>query len=358
MPVTRRQAREYLEPAMRRKGFRFWQLRGLVDERTLSALRNGGAHDSCAHSGEQVVPMRSRSGDWGLLLRNGEVSGIPVSFMLGESSGASVGRGSLYLEPDLSGSMQIDVTQNGARLMEALDYWAADARRPPSRLELLRLLLVRLPRELQLCVIESRFRAASMRPEEIPVNYALDISCMRLLLSRFDSLAGESAGPREFVMRALNMHIDWALAHEASHLQESRACGLHTLHPTVKEIFAYLLQAVNSSPADAFLSMMNRGIDITLSMPSFDSAVRSLGPACFSMDEEFLRHWAVLMAGALRRIAENRLRRSVMLDMGPIVLAQTSDHVGESDMPLVERALCNPNLRALPHPGLRLSQPG
>jgi hypothetical protein len=428
MAVGRKELREYFEPALGRKAFRFHQLRGLVHEGTMQSLRvakifsrpdntrlareltghglrlvgssdaygakssnakrNDGhvlirellkadpplkapvlriLKDMAESAGPCGVPPAIRSeamarihdillecgvhaffqkpSSAGLMLHWREAGGFPMHMFLGESDGGIIGQGRLNLAFGGGGSIEIDITQNAARLIQALDYWLSDADGLGRHIDPFKLKLSRIPKKKLLESLPRMFEKASLSENEIPVLYALDISCLRLIMARFDSIASESPSARSFLMRALNMQVDWTVAHEVAHLEEHRASGSLPLHPMVKEAIAYFLQAIHADPADAFRTMMLRGFDITRVMPSFDSALRALGPHVFCVEGDYLRGWARKMLDAILDRCAEAGGMAERPNPAPIRLAQTSDFITESDMPYIERALCNPNRR-------------
>lgn len=281
----------------------------------------------------------------GLMLHEADAAGIPLRIYLGESIGDNISRGRLHGHPDGSWSLELDLTQTAARLMQVVDYWLSDNANPPAHLDAQRLSFVRAPRDLLLRHLISRMERGSVKGDHVPVMYALDISCLRLACGSLDELARACDSPRHFLLSALNMNARSVMAHEIAHLQECRANGPNSLHPTIKEALAYLYQAAYSDPADAFRAMMLHGFDITLMMPSFDAALRAMGPHAFCLQESYLRAWAKGMLDALMKQFSAGATGKAAIDASPILEAASSSPITESDIPFVERALCNPHLR-------------
>lgn len=408
VPITRMELKEYLRPALSRRSFRFSRLRGLVRDDTLRSLRfanafsrpmpapesSNGRTDRGANlmrglskAGETLrIPIMEaliglsgaagpdgrinnearmeamrriegilrecgvhsafgRNMSAGLMLHDAEFAGVPLRVYLGESYGASLGRGRLNLSPNGACSLEIDLTQTAARLVQILDYYLANPVKPPPHLDSLRLSLIRAPKERLITALGSRMEGGRIPPEGMPVLFALDVSCLRLANDSLDCLLAENGSPRDFMLHALNMCAGNVLAHETAHLQESRASGALVLRPIVRETIAYLLQAVHCDPADAFRSMMLRGFDISMIMPNFDAAIRSMGPHAFCLERAYLRGWARGMLEGLLEQIRAATGREIRIDAAPIVHAQDICPVQKCDMPFVERALCNPNLR-------------
>jgi hypothetical protein len=395
VPVTRKELRRYFEPALRRKTFRFSRLRGLVHEQTMQELRvakafaqpgkDAGAfmRQLCKAGPQLREPVlgilreleekpapglrqpgaRAEAMDRihrvliecgvhaefrmasspGLMLHTRQAARLPVYLYLGESAGNGIGPGRFNAASDGSAHVDIDISQNAARLMQVIDYWLADFSNPPGHIDRFRMRLSRAPREQLLSALSGDFKKASLSEGEIPILLALDISCLRLLYERLQAAADESQSPPDFLRKALNMHIDWTLAHEIAHAAEHRANGQIRLHPMVREAIAYLLQAIHAEPAHAFRSMMLRGFDITEVMPSFDSALRSLGPHCFCVEGAYLRGWARGMLDAMLKGCGGSA--GLNIEQEPIARAQTSDFISPKDLPYLEKALCNPNRR-------------
>jgi hypothetical protein len=303
-------------------------------ERVQGILRECGVH-----------AVFGKPSSTGLMLHDMEAAGIPLRIYLGESAGCDISRGRLHERPDGSWSVELDLTQTAARLMQVIDYWLADTGNPPAHLDAQRLSFVRAPRDLLLRSLISSMEIGSVDTSMIPVMYALDVSCLRLACGSLDELAHVSDSPRHFLLNALNMNARSVLAHETAHLQECRANGPVALHPTLKEAFAYLFQAAYSDPADAFRSMMLHGFDITLMMPSFDEALRAIGPHSFCLQESYLRAWAKGMLDALTKQYSAGAIGKPNIDASPILETVSRTPITESDIPFVERALCNPHRR-------------
>ncbi|MCI0503695.1 hypothetical protein L0Y65_03205 [Candidatus Micrarchaeota archaeon] len=281
----------------------------------------------------------------GLMLHAREAAGIPLRLYLGESFGDKLGRGRLNRHPGGSWSLEVDVTQTAARLMQAVEYWLADFRLPLPHLDMQRLSFVRAPRELLKKNLAECMERGRVAGEHVPVMFALDVSCLRLINDQLECIASGSATPQDFLMRALNASMDSVLAHEIAHLQERRASGFAALHPMAKETLAYLLQAAYSEPADAFRGMMMRGFDITLMMPAFDAALRAMGSHAFCLERGYLRGWARGMLDEFEKLCGFGTGAKPAIGTDAITNAQTNDYITEGDLPLIERALCNPNLR-------------
>jgi hypothetical protein len=303
-------------------------------ERVQRILRECGVH-----------AVFGRPASAGLMLHDTEAAGIPLRIYLGESVGGNINRGRLHEHADGSWSVELDLTQTAARLMQVIDYWLADTGNPPAHLDARRLSFVRAPRDLLLGSLISSMERGSVKGDHVPVMYALDVSCLRLACGSLDELARASDSPRHFLLNALNMNARSVMAHEIAHLQECRANGPVALHPTIKEAFAYLFQAAYSDPADAFRTMMLHGFDITLMMPSFDAALRAIGPHSFCLQESYLRAWARGMLDALTKQFGAGAAGKPAIDASPIIEAASHAPITESDLPFVERALCNPHRR-------------
>ncbi len=277
----------------------------------------------------------------GALIRGINVGGIPVSLRLAESGADSISRASVTIGAYGATVVDVNVTACGERVGQVLDYYLADSAGASGRADGFFIVYARAPREKLIAAVEK----CSFGPEQLPVSFALDVSCIRLAFESLERMALECGSPRELLRRALNSNIDSALAHEFSHIEESRIHGAQALPRVVKEALAYFLQAAYSDPADAFRSMLLRGFEIQLMMPSFDAALRNLGPACFCVERPFLRKWAIAMADAIFRGNCGKPHGELVLKQR-IIGAQTSDFIKDADMPLIERAVCNPNLRA------------
>jgi hypothetical protein len=321
--VSKEQLRSYCRPFLRRKTFSFRRLAGLVEPAVLAGLRSGSSR--CP----------------GLVIHTRQLFGFPAYFYLGESSGRTLGRGSLHLGGDGEALFGLSITESAARVAQVLDYWLVSRGELAVRPDAFRISLTRAPRDQ---LLESLGKTQLSR-EEVPVLVALDVSCMRLMMERLEDMAQESGTPRDFMLRALNANLDSALSHEVAHLEEARTNGV--LHPPhiVKEAIAYFLQALYADPADAFRSMMLRGFDITAMMPTFDEALRQLGPGCFCVERGFVWKWARAMLDALFERINGGKPHDAVVDVARIKAVQTSDFIAPQDMPLVERAICNPNLR-------------
>lgn len=340
MPVSKQELRSYLRPMLERAEFRFGNLRGMVDEGRLNSL---AAAKGAGSSVPAEVIYRSPAAkpgapdNFGLLLGESSVSGLPLYTFLSESNGSSLQTG-LFSEHGDGRHIALNVTGAAGRLCQVLEYWLV----PPGEghPDAFRVRLVQADGDNLKSALERMFSEAQMKREEIPVLFALDVSTLRLLASRLEEIAEGSATPREFLCRALNEKLDTTLAHEMAHLQEWR-CNGHRLPPLLRELFAYLVEALHANTADAYRSMMLNGFDITASMPSFDRALRALGPGIFHAKRGFLRGWAGNMLEST--LAMLRMDGTKALaDSAEITEAQTSDFIAMADMPLVERAMFNP----------------
>ena len=403
--VTKKELRDYLRPALKRRSFRFGRLYCGVPERTVQDLRlarafgnirerpEGFMRETNSSRPEVARPITAifsgmkevehmcgvagaatpralfaqameevrhvligvgvhaswgRPSSTGLMLNSAQVNGLPLYIYLGESFGGRIGQGRVNISPDGTGSVELDATQNAARLMQVMDYWLADTHRPPAHLELMKVLLARVDRAYMRRRLPAMLSQRSISGDSLPVQFALEVSCLRLMMNRLGRIADQSATPREFLLKALNAHMDSALTHEIGHFEEGIATSPLPLNVPTRETIAYLLQAVYADPADAFRMMMLRGFDITDMMPGMDRSMREKGAEAFCLTRGYLRGWAKRMLGGI--FAEiRRLKGGEFAFNGAKVgHAGTSDYLTEKDMPLVEIALCNPNRRMDP----------
>lgn len=393
MGISKKELRDYCQPFLKRAKFKFKNLNGMVEPAMLKDLRLAKAFAYPGEDARNFIFAKSgaaphlkepidreiqalmdkpgvsnndrfetmdrirdifiehgihssfeRPGSLGMILHQREISGLPAYFYLGESRNGYTGRGRLDFFQDGSGSFQINVSETASRLVQVLDFWLATREEVEAHPEEFRLSLIRVPEDILMEAMTKRFKASQLTREEIPVLFALDVSALRLMIARLQGFADSSSTPRGFLLKALNHHLDSAVAHETAHHEEKKAHGLCMPHST-EECIAYLLQAIYAEPGDAFRSLMLRQFDVTEQMPSFDSAVRDLGPGCFCVPAGFFEKWATLMVDAMFKAHNGGRSHGQVVSAKTIVDVQSSDYVGMESMPLVERAMCNPNLR-------------
>ncbi|MEW6035408.1 MAG: hypothetical protein AB1529_02235 [Candidatus Micrarchaeota archaeon] len=390
MAVGKEQIKSYCAPMLRRKTFKFGRLKGLVDEPVLEGLKLAKAFGNPGPSSRRFIrelrmtdhnlrcdiseALRPLGGDSpeivrhqvlsgirevflsrglhsrfgrpesvGLMLHSFEAFGRPVHVFLDESDGMRVGRARFNMGMEGLLWFELNATQNAARLAQLLDFWLAGPEELDCRPEGMRISLARTGAGAAGEALARAFAAEGLT-EEASVLFALDVSCLRLMISRLASIAAESGSPREFLMRSLNAQIGSAFAHEVAHMLEREANGNVPLPRDVMEIAAYMLQALYSDPAEAFRSMMLHGVDVTVVLPSFDSSMRQLGAGAFAVGEDFLRKWADILAGAIFTSLGGRSHEE-MLDGQKIREAAGIAPISMEHMQFIERAMCNPNLR-------------
>lgn len=388
MSVSPKEIRDYCRPMLRRKGFRFSRLNGLLEEerrrslevarafsepnaqsRFLYSLRdapeslssgiqaaidrraapasaqNGEAHKSrlallseiqaqlIAHG---VYSEFGRPATAGLLLGTRSAGGMVSYFVLGEQVQTSLFCGRLTTNLDGRRSMAIFVTGAAARMMEVLDIWLRTPKGDED--EMFERRLMRADRDS----LERFVSGKTLSPEETPFLLALNIISMRSCVEHLREIARDSGTPEEFVIRALNRQIDSVYAHETAHKTESEANGSLPLSHELKEILAYLLEAVHGQADDAFQSLLHRSFDFGKIMPRFESDVRARGLPVLLEGEDYLRRWALDTLDE-RFLALTGRTHEHVVDTGSIRSAQTSDYIDGRHITLLKKAMYNPS---------------
>ncbi len=386
MAVTLRQVKDYCTPFLERKNFRFRQLRRFVGQRKLNDLRVAKAF---AHPGEgaanfmvalhgasrrlkepiteelrrndrkgithddrmlmirriQEIFLESgihtdfnRPSSVGLVMHTDTVSDTPAYFILGESGGSATFCGRYYDAIDGIGSrLTVNITSTASRLVEILDLMFNPGKDEHDRFE--RALMLRDKEGLGTWVSKVDFE-----PEEVPANMFLFVLSVRETIAKLEALAAKCDTPEEFVMRAVNIQLDSVLAHETSHIEEKRANGEIPLSKTAKELIAYLLEAAYSSPDIAFRAMLERKFEVEMMMPGMFEEIRGMGGMALLEDSAFLRENALDSLDDIFIELSNKSHDEV-IRTDVIQRVQKSDYLNGKDMPLVERAMCNPSLR-------------
>lgn len=386
MAVTLRQVKDYCRPILERRNFRFKKLRRFVGNRTVSDLRvakafahpgEGAANFMMALQGassklrepiteelrsmdrkgitheERMLMIRriqevflengihtdfNRPSSVGLVMHTDSVGETPVYFILGESGGSATFCGRYYESIDGIGSrLTVNVTSTASRLVEILDIMFNPGKDEHDRFE--RALMLRDRDSLGSWVSKVDFE-----PDEVPVNMFLYVLSVRETISRLEALAEQCDSPEEFVMRAVNQQLDSVLAHETSHLEEKKANGEIPLSRTAKELIAYLLEASYASPDIAFRAMLDRKFDVEKMMPGMFDEIRGMAGMTLLEDLTFLRENALdSLDDIFLELASKSHDEVIRTDV--IQRVQKSNYVNGNDMPLVERAMCNPSLR-------------
>lgn len=386
MSVTLSQVKDYCTPFLERRNFRFRQLRRFVGSKKLNDLRlakafahpgEGAANFMMALQGasphlrepiteelrrldrkgitheDRMLMIRriqeiflssgihtdfNRPSSVGLLMRTDTVSDTPVYFLLGESGGSATFCGRYYDAIDGIGSrLTVNVTSTASRLVEILDIMFNPGKDEHDRFE--RALMLRDKESLGKWVSKVDFE-----PDEVPANMFLFVLSVRQTISNLEALAAACDSPEEFVMRAVNLQLDSVLAHETSHIEEKRANGEIPLSKGAKELIAYLLEASYASPDIAFRAMLDRKFEIEKMMPGMFQDIRGMGGMALLEGSTFLRECALESLDDIF-IELSKKSHDEIIRTDVIRAVQKSNYVGGSDMPLVERAMCNPSLR-------------
>ncbi len=318
-----------------------------IDSRTVPpSAQNGEAHKSrlalLSAIQEQLIAHGvysefGRPATAGLLLGTKEAAGLRSHFVLSEPHAqTSVFCGRLTINPDGSRRMAIFVTGASARMMEVLDIWLRTPKGGED--EMFERRLMRSDRDSL-----ERFVSRSALPaEETPILFALNLISMRSCVGRLREIARESGSPEEFVIRALNRQIDSVYAHETAHEEENQANGSLPLPKEMKETLAYLLEAVHGQADDAFQSLLHRSFDFARMMPRMEADIRARGISVVLEGQDYLRRWA-LDALDERFLSLTGRTHEHVIDAGPIRSAQTSDHIDRRHMRLLEKAMFNPS---------------
>ncbi len=395
MSLTKEQIADYCKPFLRRPVFRFQHLKGMVDRKILKDLQLAKAFaypgHECRNFMAELLSARAhlkkpidseidklldipestrtnrdhfeafgkirhifiehgihtsfeRPASVGLILNTTEVAGLSAYFFLGECRDTYTGRSRLNLNSNGIGSFEVNITETASRLVQILDYWLMPPEQIKNHPQSFRLILMRTDRNALIELGPQILESAKLFKEEMPVLFALDVACVRLMMARLEKLMKESDSPQAFLCAAINMNIDSAVAHETAHLEESQAHREIKLPLQQREFLGYMLQAAYSEPGDAFRSCMLRGFDISTEMPSFDEDLRSLGFRIFCVGPQYLKEWATWMLDAVFKQLHKGKTHEEVIRPETIKEAQTSDFVRMEHMPLIEKALCNPNI--------------
>lgn len=387
MSVTLRQVKDYCRPFLERRNFRFRQLRRFVGHTRLNDLRVAKAF---AHPGDGAVNFMkaldmaspklkepiteelrkldkrgnithddrmlmirkiqeiflqngihtdfNRPSSVGLVMHSGTVSNTPVYFLLGESGGSATFCGRYYEAIDGIGSrLTVNVTSTASRLVEILDLMFNDGKDDNDRFE--RALMLRDKDSLGQWVSKVDFD-----PDEVPASMFLFVLSVRESISKLEGIAAQCDTPQDFVRMAVNLQLDSVLAHETSHIEEKKANGEIPLSKGAKELIAYLLEAAYSSPDIAFRAMLDRKFEIEKMMPGMFDDIRGMGGMALLEDAAFLRACALdSLDDIFIELSSKSHDEVIRTDI--IQGVQKSNYVNGNDMPLVERAMCNPSLR-------------
>ncbi len=388
--VSPKEIREHCRPMLRRKGFRFSRLDGLIEDerrrslevakafaqpggqsRFMYSLRdapktlsdgvrraidaksalpqgqNGAAQASqlallaniqrelIAHG---VYSEFGRPATSGILLLSRSLGGIPTHFVLSEPhANTSIFCGRMTISPDGSRHMAIFVSGAAARMMEIMDIWLHTPQTNPD--EMLERRLIRADRGSLERFVCGRGKVS---PEETPFLIALNVISMRSCVARLRSLAETSSSPSEFLLLALNAQLDSVVAHETAHLEERKANGSVKLPKETREILAYLLEAVHSRADDAFQSLLHRSFDFHRLMPGLEADIRGKGLESFLEDSAYLSRWAKETLDG-QFVAISGKTHEELIDTLAIRAVQSSDFMGQEQIPLIERAMYNPS---------------
>jgi len=294
-------------------------------------------------SGVYISPENPKVG---LLLHRKELEGLPINFFLAEPVRPKMETGIFFFMPEGDSSVDINVTENIARLARTLDYWLVAEASLPTRKDGFHIMLYNTPRENLLRIISRSMSKLGIRHETIPSRLALEVSCNRLMIKRLANIASASSNPRQFLCHSLNIYLDSALARQMGHIEERLALRSIPLPGPTKTAVSYLLQAIYGDPADAFRTLLARGYDLAHAVPELEDDLRSLGPESFCVDSEFLRNWAREIVDRIFIEATDGRTHDVLIEKHLLVDSQTTDHIRMPDMPLIERSMYNPNIKA------------
>ncbi len=373
---------------LRRKGFRFSRLNGLLDERRRRALDvarafsrpdgqtrflhslrgspegmregilsaidrkrqaaslNGSGHGARlqllseiqgALVSHGVYAEFARPATAGIILQSRLIGDMPAYFVLGESnSSTALFCGRLTQEPDGRRHLAIFVSGASARLMEVMDLWLLDP--DAGEDERFERSLLRADRE----TLRSFLDGKSAGPEEPILLTAINLISMRSCIGRLSALAASSESCSGFLLSALNAQLDSILAHEVAHLVESQAVGATTLPKWMKEIMGYLLEAVHGKADDAFQQLLHREFDFGLKMPGLREDIARRGFGVLLEDSSYLSGWARLTLDEMF-VSVSGWPHDQVVDTGAIRAVQSTDFIAAEQMPLVEKAMYNPS---------------
>jgi hypothetical protein len=275
--LLRRKAelRTYLSRPLERQGFRFAQLKGLVDERM---LRNLTAASAFADSDSRLFIRRLKEAEPGLktevmdaidlnramgkppiesvraiegiftrfgiharakpyragmIMASGTLAeGLPYRVYLGEAYGNRMEYGRFV--PDSTthpiGYIEINAAASAARAAEIFDRWLmkkevidwigthARERSPEEESFKTRIILSRMQENsLHLFV-----HPEQVSPENLDTNFSLSIACLRLMIDDARRLALTGNSPSGILLRAVNSSLSSVLTHEAAHHEDIR----------------------------------------------------------------------------------------------------------------------------------------